>query len=588
MLRLPSIIQRNLPRVAVASIVAVLCIGLLQPALLPTRATTAFAGKGKPAPKKSAPKKSASKKSEPRKTVAKASGTKRAGSKAAAATKKGSAKKTLARKGAESKASSKTLAKRSAGRGAKERSTRAERSARPARERTVARITPRPLPTPVNEQIIADTSYVEDLADGISHRWIRTRTKQVANVVTIDLTTGARLRSFKAMERYDGLRNARDIGIDAFQRLGDTVIAATNASFWRAGSNSPIGPTIAGGEVLEMPGYKAWSSLLIFTDGTAAIDRITLEGELFWRDRHFQIGAVNRRGNTQGIVVYNHHYGDSVPMGSRKSDSAIVSDAFANRVLSESGDDTEANGIDTATVIRSYRESKLLEDREHPMLKIACTPVRPKRKRDLPAGPLVGDTMRLVVTEIDTGAVAVPENGYVLSLGVQQEWFSVVKAGDTVRLVYTITPRQPKPIRDVLTGTPRLVRDGMADPEYETEGSKARRFVDGRLARTAIGITRGGDTLILATVNSGCTCTETTGMSLAQLAAFMQSLGSYQALNFDGGGSASMAINGAMISRQGSGPSSRRVSNALLAVRPLKPKRAAAKRAVASEGALNE
>lgn len=587
MLRLASIIQRSLPRVAVASIVAVLCIGLLQPVLLPTRTTTALAGKGKPAPKKGAPKKSAPSKPVAKKGAQKSSGAKGAAAKTTAS-KKGSTKKALAGKRADSRTSSKTAAKHSGGRGAKDRSTRAERTARPARERTVARITPRPLPTPVNEQIIADTSYAEDLADGISHRWIRTRTKQVANVVTIDLKTGARLRSFKAMERYDGLRNARDIGIDAFQRLGDTVIAATNASFWRAGSNSPIGPTIAGGEVLEMPGYKAWSSLLIFTDGTAAIDRITLEGELFWRDRHFQIGAVNRRGNAQGIVVYNRHYGDSVPVGSRKSDSAIVSDAFANRVLSESGDDTEANGVDTAAVIRSYRESKLLEDREHPMLKIACAPVRPRRKRDLPTGPIVGDTMRLVVTEIDTGAVAVPENGYVLSLGVQQEWFSVVKTGDTVRLVYTITPRQPKPIRDVLTGTPRLVRDGTADPEYETEGSKARRFVDGRLARTAIGITRGGDTLIMATVNSGCTCTETTGMSLEQLAAFMQSLGSYQALNFDGGGSASMAINGAMISRQGSGPSSRRVSNALLAVRPLKPKRTAAKRAVATDGALNE
>jgi hypothetical protein len=50
----------------------------------------------------------------------------------------------------------------------------------------------------------------------------------------------------------------------------------------------------------------------------------------------------------------------------------------------------------------------------------------------------------------------------------------------------------------------------------------------------------------------------------------MRSMGAYQALNFDGGGSASMALNGVMVSRQGDHPSTRRVSNALLAVKPVK------------------
>jgi exopolysaccharide biosynthesis protein len=125
-------------------------------------------------------------------------------------------------------------------------------------------------------------------------------------------------------------------------------------------------------------------------------------------------------------------------------------------------------------------------------------------------------------------------------------------------------------VREVLTGTPRLVRDGHADPEYEVEGSKARRFIDGKLARTAVGISRDGDTLILATVNSPNTGGGTTGMTLEQLAAFMRSMGAYQAMNFDGGGSASMALNGVMVSRQGDHPTTRRVSNALMAVRPVK------------------
>ncbi|HVZ38613.1 MAG TPA: phosphodiester glycosidase family protein [Candidatus Kapabacteria bacterium] len=477
-----------------------------------------------------------------------------------------------------SRASARTAAKHPL----KARNATAASVSHKGRRGSAAHTAPAPIPHRVamttDDVIRADSTTIMELADGITHRRIRTQGSQVANVVTVDLKAGARLCSYKALCRYDGLANAADIATLAQQRTNDTVLAATNASFWRAGSNSPIGPTITNGEVVEMPGYKQWSSLMIFQDGTAAINRISLSGDLFWKSRHFQVSAVNRRGGAEGIVVYNHHYGDSVPMGSRKSDSAIVAEAFANRVLAESGDDSEGTGVDTAAVIRSYRESKVLEDREHSILKIACQPVRPRRRRDPLPAPAVGDTMRLVVTAVDTGAVAVPENGYVLSLGIQAEWFSVVQTGDTIGLLYTISPAPAKPVRDMLTGTPRLVRDGIANPEYETEGSKARRFVDGKLARTAVGISKDGDTLILATVNSGCSCTETSGMTLSQLAAFMKSQGAYQAMNFDGGGSASMAINGLMISRQGSGPSTRRVSNALMAVRPFQtPKRSTPK-----------
>ncbi len=434
------------------------------------------------------------------------------------------------------------------------------------------RITPR---LTIEQQVFADSTHIVELADGITHRWIATRGHQIANVVTIALSSGARLRTLKARDRYDGLQTAADIGRLAADRAKDTVLAATNASFWRAGSNSPIGPTVHNGEVIEMPGYKQWSSLMLFADGTAAIDRVTMNGEVFWKGRQFQVAAVNRRASALGIVVFNRLYGDSVPIGARKSDSAIIAEAVANKVISESGDDTEGNAIDTGFVVRSYRDARLLEDKEHPMLKVACVLAKPKRKRDPMPGPVVGDTMRLVVTEVDTGAVAIPEGGYVLSLGIQAEWFSVVTPGDTIGLLYTISPAPAKRVVDMLTGTPRIVRNGIADPEYETEGSRAKRFVDGKLARTAVGISKDGDTLMMVTINSGCTCNDSHGMSLEQLAEFMRSQGAYQAINFDGGGSASMAVNGEMISLQGSRPSSRRVSNALLAVRPFKARKVA-------------
>jgi len=497
-------------------------------------------------------------------------------SKPAAKPARSSAKKKPAKKGSASgrkKPAKKSASKKSSSR---KSSSKSRASASRSKKRAVAKIAPA-------HRIVVDSTTIVELADGVAHRSIRTTGGQVVNVVTVDLKRGARIRSYKAHERTDGLQNAVDIALMASEKLTDTVLAATNASFWRAGSNTPIGVTITDGEVIEMPGYKQWSSFMIYDDGTAGFDRIELTGQLSWRFRHLSIDGVNRRPKQEeGIVVYNHYYGDSLPRGSRKSDSAIIAEAFANKVGAEIGDDTEGEGIDTAGIIESYRESILLEDREFPFLKIACKPLQPRRRNEPLSRPVIDDTMRMTVVAIDTGVVAMPENGCIISLGQTAEWFSVVKPGDTISLLYTITPRQPKRVRDAITATPRLVRNGTADPEYETEGSKARRFISGRLSRTAVGVSRGGDSIFLVTVNSPNPSAGTVGMSLSQLASFMKELGAWNAMNFDGGGSASMAINEEMISRQGERPTTRRVSNALLVVKPLNDKKVPRRRPAAN------
>ncbi len=417
------------------------------------------------------------------------------------------------------------------------------------------------------KSIAADSSFIEDLSTGVTHQWLMTEGKHVANVIRIDLKSNARLRGFKAIDRYDGLERVRDLFERADSLIEDTVVAAANASFWKATYNSPIGLTIINGEVVEMPGYKAWSSLMLFDDGTAGIDRVHLRGELQWRHRRFEIGAINHRGSEPGIVAYNHYYGQEVPHGSRKSDSAIIAEVLANQVSADIGDDTEAPGIDTAALIRAYRDAKKLEDNEHSLLKVACRFLAPRRKRDPIPRPRIDDTMNLVVTEIDTGAVEMPEDGFIFSLGIEQENLAVIQVGDTLRLLYNVLPRQPKPIRDLFTGTPRIVRDGQAHPEHEIEGSKASRFVTGTLSRTAVGISRGNDTLFLVTINSPNPAEGTTGMTLSELARFMASIGSYQAMNFDGGGSTTMVIDGETISRQRGAPFNRKISTALLVVK---------------------
>ena len=388
-------------------------------------------------------------------------------------TKKGSATKSSS-KGSSSRSASSARGKKSAsksgGKGSAAKSTAAAR--KPAPPKRVA-------PT-LDEQIRPDSAWGEDLAEGISHTRITTASRQVVDVVTLDLKKGARLRTYKALARCDGLQRACDIGMQATGDLGDTVVAATNASFWRAGSNTPIGATITGGEVVEMPGYKQWSSLLIHDDGSASIDRIALRGELFWKGHAFPIEGVNRRGDAAGPVVYNRYYGDSIPRGSRKSDSAIIAEAVANKVGADVGDETET--IDSAGLIRAYRAARVMEDAEHPLLKIACRPLRPKKKRDPIPAPSIGDTMAMVITAVDTGVVVRPADGYVISLGTSTEDLDLARVGDTVRLLYTLTPRQPRAVREALTGTPRLVRERRGG-QHEQDGGGAE---DERAHETAV------------------------------------------------------------------------------------------------------
>lgn len=420
-------------------------------------------------------------------------------------------------------------------------------------------------PKTAGGEVTADSFFVRQLSTGVTHRRVMTDGRHIANVISIELKSNARLLGAKALNRYDGLESVRDICQRARGMSDDTLLAAANASFWKATLDSPIGLTIVNGEVIEMSGYKAWSSLMLFDDGTAAIDQMTLRGELQWRKTRCAVEAINHRGSLQGIVAYNHYYGDLAPKGSRQSDSAIIAAVLGKRVRAGLGDDTEAPGIDTAELIRSYRAARKLEDREYPLLKIACRPAMHQSGRGHQYH--LDDTMRLVVTRIDTGAVPIPDDGYLLSLGSQRKNLSGVRIGDTMRLCYNVLPRQPKPLRDLFTGTPRLVREGTPEPEQEREGSKATRFVEGALARTAVGISRGNDSLFLVTIDSPNPADSTTGMTLAELARFMASIGAWQAMNFDGGASTTLVVDGRTISRQGGAPFNRRISTAFLVVK---------------------
>jgi exopolysaccharide biosynthesis protein len=106
----------------------------------------------------------------------------------------------------------------------------------------------------------------------------------------------------------------------------------------------------------------------------------------------------------------------------------------------------------------------------------------------------------------------------------------------------------PAGLWNTLAGSAQIVTNGVVTiPRYGTgqltpnaDYSNQRSWYDLPRARTAIGITRDGGKLVLFTVEAGMTVSE-----IASL--LVKDYGVYNALNLDGGGSTSLAIDGKLV-----------------------------------------
>ena len=83
--------------------------------------------------------------------------------------------------------------------------------------------------------------------------------------------------------------------------------------------------------------------------------------------------------------------------------------------------------------------------------------------------------------------------------------------------------------------------------------------------RTALGFSRDSTTLFILAVDGRSK--QSVGVTLAELATLMRRLGAWQAMNFDGGGSTTMVIDGAIVNVPSDSTGERAVGNALLLVK---------------------
>ena len=138
----------------------------------------------------------------------------------------------------------------------------------------------------------------------------------------------------------------------------------------------------------------------------------------------------------------------------------------------------------------------------------------------------------------------------VRASGVDAAAFDGLVEGDTVHVATTLEPGNPataaawNQIRHALAAGPQIIEEGhLTDPaDWEDEGFAPAVHSNVRAPRSAVGVTADGRLLLVAV--DGRRPGITHGMTIAELAAHLRSLGAMDALSLDGGGSTQLAIDG--------------------------------------------
>jgi len=354
------------------------------------------------------------------------------------------------------------------------------------------------------------------------------------------------IRVGKGLEHISGLEQAHSI----MHRYDSTVqglrvVAGSNANFWKAGTIHPMGPTVSDGNLLIARQYKNWSSVAFTDRGTAIIDTFRMDVEMETRLGTIPVSRLNRRVDSTEVVLYTRYFGHSVPF----IDTLGIREASRDTVT----DDSEA-AIDT--LIMAKMDSVWSISPESGTLKLQFTYLYP---------PAANTRIPCRVTALDTGFVPIPQRGGVISFGKGPfPLFSSLFVGDTFALASRLQPIVPAPVMQMTGGTPRIVRDGAVSVEWEEEGLRKTRFVEGRYGRTAIGISRGGDSLIVMTVEPYNRRHRRRGVSLEALAKLLIARGAWQGMNLDGGSSATMVVEGQTRVPLSGNRGSRKISTALM------------------------
>lgn len=333
-------------------------------------------------------------------------------------------------------------------------------------------------------------------------------------ILEIDLTdTMNTLETVKAFNSLEGIERTSSMA-NRMNTEGHRVIGAVNGDFYASGG-VPIGAQVARGTLLKRPYPRSVFAL------TAAdkplINILDYNGQMVKNNSTIiSIDGVNEVRQENQLIIYNHYYGSS----------------------------TRTNQWGTEIGVQ-YMEASL--GINAPQYAVVIT------KDSLMAA--------------ESGNMSIPANmGAILSgHGFARDFLNdSIFVGDTLALQLLLHPAENNILKELIGGTPRIIRDGLSSVEWETE-SIGSSFAHDRHPRTAVGFDADSTTVYFFTVD-GRQGGFSVGMSLFELADYMLEWGVYQGINLDGGGSTTMVVRGEVVNSPSDAGGERSVANSLMVI----------------------
>ena len=338
------------------------------------------------------------------------------------------------------------------------------------------------------------------------------------------------------------LARRRLSGIVAAEHMQNgRAVAAVNGDFFSLASMSglPVGLHVEDGELVTFPD-PGRSVFYVLSDGTMHIDRLRANAWLRGPGNVLlQFSGMNHPPSYADLVLFTPRFGEQTQADAATRQIALV--GLTDRVHPN----VELTARVASITIGSYQ--RIPPDGAV----IAARGVSSYALRNLKVGDEI--TISLQVGPQNAGETPSPRPAGKPALP------GVGNAGET--------PALPA-IQQAISGGPRIVRDGAISVEYSRERF-AESFAARRHPRTGIGIRNG--TLVMVTVD-GRQPGYSDGMTLYELAKLFIELGCTDAVNLDGGGSATMVVRDRVMNSP-SGGEQRAVVNALsvMTVAPVGP-----------------
>lgn len=250
--------------------------------------------------------------------------------------------------------------------------------------------------------------------------------------------------------------------------------------------------------------------------------------------------------NNNSIVAINGTFfkpSTGVPLGTLMINKKMYTGPIYNRVAMGIFD----NGYDMARIqlnanLTTFGKTLKVDNINQPRtLSTHVIVYTPEWGKTAPISPKYGKQIAVKdgqIVEVSTSPLAIPGNGFVVVGPAQQlDKFSEAK---NIKFEVSTIPNWDN-VNHIISGGPYLVKNSQV---FIDTAEQKLGAIDGRNPRTAVGYTADNN-LIIVTVDGREKAS--IGMTLYELANFMKSIGCYNAMNLDGGGSTVLYVNGRVV-----------------------------------------